>query len=212
MSAWYDQAWPAVAEAKEHAAAFRAYRDLLAGSGVDPYREPVFDRVWVRREPRSPTTTYGLQFAGRTLEGEMHPDALTMRGARDFALGELADKLLGGAERNSDYAGFVAFAERFQRALDTGDEDLEPWQRRFAEQVEAGDVAVAEIRQAPDVRRWTGEVLRAFEEQKKEELRPAGLNRCGRCGHGRLAHRLQPVGQLRGQCFAVGCDCASFRL
>lgn len=209
MIFWYDQAWPAVAEAKEHAAAFRAYRDLLAGSGVDPYREPVFDRVWVRCEPRSPTTTYGLQFADRTLEGEMHPDALTMRGARDFALGELADKLLGAEDKN-DYAGFVAFAERFQRDLDGF--GLADWQRRFAEAVERGDVDVTIAAGQRARKAWTGEVLRAFEEQKQEELRPAGLNRCGRCGHGRLAHRLQPVGQLRGQCFAVGCDCASFRL
>lgn len=54
------------------------FRTLLAGmddnSQFDPYREPLFDRVWVTTEKRKPITTYGLDFAGRTINGELHHD------------------------------------------------------------------------------------------------------------------------------------------
>lgn len=72
---WYDQL-TAIARAPEHGSlrlAFGAYRDLLDGSGIDPYREPMFDRVFARAERDG--TTFGLQFEDKVMEGFLHRDA-----------------------------------------------------------------------------------------------------------------------------------------
>lgn len=217
MTAWYDQAWRAVAESREFAAAFRAYRDLLAGSGVDPYREGIFERVWAARERRRPTTTYGLQFAGRTIEGELHDDALSMEGARAHGLAELADQLLAAEKDKGAYDGFVEFAERYVAASGDADLALNDWQRRFAEQVEAGDVDPVLRAGATVTRQWTADVLRAFDDQKqKDAVRALGASReasaCGNCGHPRVAHALQHIGRVRGPCGIGGCGCDAFVL
>lgn len=59
------------------------------------YAEPPFERVWAAWNPRRPfNTIFGLQFAGREIEGELHAEAYTIAGAREFLLGDLAEIVL----------------------------------------------------------------------------------------------------------------------
>lgn len=173
---WYDQLARAVLERSAPTSAFRDYRELLDGSGIDPYREPMFDRVWCSSPGRrDPTTTFGLEFAGTTTEGELHRDAGEGAGGwpavRRMLLEDMADRLFdAAAKKRNPYHDFVAFAERFTReqnaftAAATGAFDaLTDWQRRFAEGVERGDVDVTIAAGRRERKAWTAEVLKAFE-------------------------------------------------
>lgn len=230
MSGWWEQAAKAVSERFTPAVAFRAYRDICEGTGFDPYREPMFERVWVRAERDG--TTFGLQFGGMTMEGWLHADAAALPSewvvARGLALEQISDRLFERVERQKNpYHDFVAFAE--QAGVEGGGQ-LADWQREFAEQVERGNVDVAAIAGRKGRKEWTAKMMRRYEELKQaadaagqagrglaDALaagRDAAKLQCSYCGHGREHHELHPTGsgRLRGACTFSSCDCAAYVL
>lgn len=86
-------------------------------------------------------------------------------------LEEMADRLFeAAAKKRNPYHDFVAFAERFNRdqnvfadAVAGTASALADWQRQFAEGVERGDVDVTIAAGRRERKRWTAEVMRAFE-------------------------------------------------
>lgn len=171
---WYDQLARAVLERSALASAFREYRELLDGSGVDPYREPMFDRVWCEWSGRGdPSTTFGLEFGGIAIKGELHRDAGEGAGgwpaARRMLLEDTADRLFDDVEeRRNPYHDFVAFAERWHQEQMTRPgvaswAPLSDWQRRFAESVERGDADVTIVGSNRDRKSWVAEVMKAFD-------------------------------------------------
>lgn len=221
MSGWWEQAAKAVSERFTPAVAFRAYRDICAGTAFDPYREPMFERVWVRAERDG--TTFGLQFGGMTMEGWLHADAAPLPSewvvARRLALEQISDRLFELVERQKNpYHDFVRFAE--QAGVEGGGQ-LADWQREFAEQVERGNVDVAAIVGRRGRKEWTAKMMRRYEDLKQAGLgladalaagRPADALKlqCGYCGHGLADHELQHAGRRRRACTL--CDCAAFVL
>lgn len=176
MSGWWEQAAKAVSEQFTPAAAFRAYRNICDGSGFDPYREPMFDRVWVRAERGG--VTFGLQFGDGTMEGwldsDVRPPSEWGSASRQLLLQEISDRLFDEVERRKNpYHDFVAFAERV--GVEGGGELLD-WQREFAEGVERGDVDVTLASGLFERRRWVAEVMRRYDELRAEAPARRGEN------------------------------------